>query len=45
MWPAFVGVVVGYGLVIVVDVVVSSPGPSSDGVGVCAGGPVTIGLS
>jgi hypothetical protein len=44
MWPALVGVVVGYGLVAVADVVVSSsPGPPSDGVD--AGGPVTTGLS
>jgi hypothetical protein len=44
MWPAFVGVVVGYGSVVVVEVVVStSPGPSSDGVE--GGGPVTTGFS
>jgi hypothetical protein len=43
MWPALVGVVVRYGFVIVLDVVVSSSGPSSEGVD--AGGPLTVGLS
>ena len=43
MWPALVGVVVGYGLTVDVSVVVVSgpPGESS----VDAGGPVTTGLS
>jgi hypothetical protein len=44
MWPALVGVVVGYGLVAVhiVVVVSTSPGLSSDGVD--GGGPVTTGF-
>lgn len=42
MWPALVGVVVKYGLVVVVAVLgPSPPGPS----GVDSGGPVTTGLS
>jgi len=44
MWPALVGVVVGYGLAVVVDVVVSSPAGPLPG-GVDSGGAVMAGLS